>query len=256
VLVCCGSGLCGAAEPNEQDIQLAKEKMDQLREVYKQVQQAEAELQRLIEEAERKEPLLRPTKDALKRIEDFYEHDLAKGHERFGKLVSDSNDPNAIYRLYEECMVVFSQNKSVELLSDPNQERLLKKPMIHYFRTVVAKDSFTAFVPQFDPNDPNDEKLWQNIKQMHSKRAPEEYLRRKREYYIEEKGVPEWLPDYAGSMAFANGMINSYKGGIHLLTPQEVRDAEERVNKLYHKMSKIYYRWGSIRHLLTSQKQG
>lgn len=60
VLICSCSMLYAATEPNEQDIQLAKEKMQQLREVYKEVQQAEVELLQLVEEAEREEPLLRP----------------------------------------------------------------------------------------------------------------------------------------------------------------------------------------------------
>ncbi|GAH80694.1 unnamed protein product, partial [marine sediment metagenome] len=79
VLICSGSSLYATVEPNEQDIQLAKEKMQRLREVYKEVQQAEVELQRLTEEAEREEPLLRPTVEALKDMRDFYENEIKDG---------------------------------------------------------------------------------------------------------------------------------------------------------------------------------
>ncbi len=250
--VCFGSSLYGAAEPNEQEMQLAKEKMQRLREVYKEVQQAEAELQQLIEEVERKEPLMRPTKDALKAIEGFYENDLAQDHQRFQQYLKkskDRKDRKAAYRLYEHCKVIFSQNKSFELLNDPNQERLVKKPLIHIYRKVLPKDPLTGF----DPNEPNDEKLWQNIKRIYFKQAPEEYLQQRREYYIKEKGVPEWLPDYAGNMAFADGMINTYETGILLLTPEDVRDAEKRVKNLYIKISKIYPSWNKMRHLLVGE---
>ena len=40
LLGCFFSNVYGVAEPNQQDIQLAKEKMQRLREVYKEVQQA------------------------------------------------------------------------------------------------------------------------------------------------------------------------------------------------------------------------
>jgi len=254
-LVCFGSSLYATVEPNEQNIQLAKEKMQRLREVYREVQQAEVELQQLVEEAEREEPLLRPTVEALKAMRDFYENEIKDG-QRFQEYLNNSKDRKEAYRLYEHCKVIFSQNKSFELLNDPNQERLVKKPVIYYFRNKAPQElitSITSVIPQFDPNDPNDERLWQNIKQMYFKQAPEEYLQRKREYYVKEKGVPEWLPDYAGNMAFADGIINWYEGGIYLLTPQDVRDAEKRVDNLYIKMGKIYPSWKKMRHLLAGE---
>lgn len=246
MLACFGSDLYAATEPNEQDIQLAKEKMQQLREVYKEVQQAEVELQQLTEEAERKEPLLRPTVEALKKMKAFLQ---AQDHQRFQEYLNNSKDRKAAYRLYDNCKVTFGHNKSIEFLSDPNQVKLLKKPLIYIYRR-IPKDSF---LPGFDPNDPNDERLWQNFKEIHFKRTPEEYLQRTRKYYIEEKGVPEWLPDYAGNMAFADSMINTYETGIVLLTPQDVRDAEKRVDNLYIKIGKIYSRWGKMRHLLADE---
>jgi hypothetical protein len=252
-LVCFGSSLYAAIEPNVQDIQLSKEKMNQLREVYKEVQQAEAELQQLIEEAERKEPLLRPTKEALKKMRDFLE---AQDHQRFQGYLNNAKDCNEAYRLYEHCKAIFSQNKTVKLLGDPNQEKLVKKPMIYYFRNKAPKElitSITSIIPQFEPNEPNDERLWQNIKEIYFKKMPDEYLQRERKYYIEKRGVPEWLPDYAANMAFADGMINCYEGGIYLLTPQEVCDTEKRVDKLYSKIGRIYAGWSKMRHLLATE---
>jgi len=245
-LVCFDSSLYGAAEPNEQDIQLAKEKMQRLREVYTEVQQAEMELQRLTEEAEREEPLLRPTVEALKKMKAFLQ---AHDHQRFQKYLNNSKDRKVAYRLYEHCKATFGQDKYFGLINEPNEERLVKKPFIHICRKGLPKDPLRGF----DPNDPNDERVWQSIKQIYFQQPPEEYLQQRREYYIKEKGVPEWLPDYAGDMAFADGMINTYETGILLLTPQDVRDAEKRVDNLYVKIGKIYFRWGEMRHLLAGE---
>jgi len=243
--------ICRGSEPNEQDIQLAAEKMQRLREVYKEVQQAEVELQRLTEEAEREEPLLRPTVEALKDMRDFYENEIKDG-QRFQEYLNNSKDRKAAYRLYSDCKGAFSHNKTIQFLSDPNQERLVIKPLLYIYRR-LSKETLQESLPGFDPNDPNDERVWQKLKQMHFKRTPEEYLQQRREYYIKEKGVPEWLPDYAGDMAFADQMINTYETGILLLTPQDVRDAEKQVKEVYRKMGRIYPSWNKMRHLLAGE---
>jgi hypothetical protein len=248
-LVCLGSSLCGAVEPSEQDMQLAEEKMLRLREVYKQVQQAELELQRLSEEAEREEPLLRPTVEALKKMNAFLE---AQDHRRFQAYLDNSKDRKAAYRLYEHCKVIFSRSKYFELLNDPNEERLVKKPLIHLYQKELPEELRETLDPN-DPNDPNEERVWQSIKQLYFQQPSEEYLQQRRDYYIKEKGVPEWLPDYGGDMAFADGMISTYEAGLFLLTPQNVRDAEKRVNNLYGEIGKIYFRWSKMRHLLVGE---
>ncbi|HIJ67692.1 MAG TPA: hypothetical protein HPP51_05340, partial [Planctomycetes bacterium] len=105
LLVYFGSNLNANAanEPNEEEILLAQEKMQQLREVYKEVQQAEVELQRLTEEAEREEPLLRPTVEALKKMKAFLQE--AGNPQRFQQYLNNSKDRKAAYRLYEHCKV-------------------------------------------------------------------------------------------------------------------------------------------------------
>lgn len=246
---CFGLDSCSATGPNEQDIQLAKEKMQRLREVYKEVQQAEVELQRLTEEAEREEPLLRPTVEALKKMKAFLQ---AQDHQRFQKYLNNSKDRKAAYRLYSDCKGAFVNNKTIQFLSDPNQERLVIKPLLFIYRR-LSKETLQESLPGFDPNDPNDERVWQKLKQMYFKRTPDEYLQRARKYYIEEKGVPEWLPDYAGDVAFAGQMITAYETGILLLTPQDVCDAEKRVDNLYIKIGKIYPSWNKMRHLLAGE---
>lgn len=253
VVICFGSRLYAVTEPNEQDIQLAKERMQQLREVYKEVQQAETELYRLIQETESNEPLLWPTKNALKKMKDFYAYDLAKDHQRFQKYLNNSKDRKAAYRLYSSCKATFSHSKIVELLNDPNHAKLLKKPYVIYFRHISINSNFSFQEIGFDANDPNDERLWKNIKEIYFKKLPDEYLQRMRQYYIEGKGVPDWLPDYAGNMGFADAMINMYEGGLFILTPQDVRDAEKQVKEVYRKMGTLYPSWRQMRHLLVGE---
>ncbi len=243
--------LFASSEPNERDIQSDKEKMQKLREVYKEVQQAEMELYRLSKEAEANEPLLRPTIEALKAIRDFYDHDanMTKNSRRFQQYLDSSEDRKYAYRMYDECKGVFSHNKFFDLLKDPNQERLVKKPLTQIYRKALPKDPNMGF----DTNDPNDENFWQSVKKVLFKQMPEEYLQQMRDYYVKDKGVPEWLPDYAGNMAFADQLINTYESGIFLLTPVYVRDAEKKLDGLYVKMSRIYPAWYRIRHLLADE---
>ncbi len=253
--VCGGVVAYGAVEPNEQDIQLAKEKMQQLREVYKEVQQAEADLVKITKEAEQKEPLLREMAEALKKIDEFKEHGLAKEQARYREYLKSSEDPNETIGLFLDCRVAFGAKEWAEALRDPNQEKLLKIPLIRQYRypemveklkrQLSSHSSFTFF----DPNDPNDDRLWQNIKRFNFELA--EHNKAERQNLIEQKGVPEWLADYAGKRQFAVGAFTMYSGGVYLLTPQKVRDAEKRVDDLYVKIGKIYPAWRRMRHLLT-----
>jgi len=248
------NSLFASSEPNERDIQSDKEKMQMLREVYKEVQQAEMELYRLSKEAEANEPLLRPTIEALKAIRDFYDHDanMTTNSQRFQKYLDSSDDRKYAYRLYDECKGVFSHNKFFDLLKDPNQERLVRKPLLYICRR-LPKETLQESLPGFDPNDPNDERVWQKLKLTNFRETPDEHLQRMRKYYIEDKGVPEWLPDYAGNMGFADQLINMYESGIFLLTPVYVRDAEKKLKEVYHIMERIYPAWYRIRHLLADE---
>lgn len=195
--------------------------------------------------------MLRPTIEALKAIRDFYDHDanMTTNSQRFQKYLDSSDDRKYAYRLYDECKGVFSHNKFFDLLKDPNQERLVKKPLTQIYRKALPKDPNMGF----DTNDPNDENFWQSVKKVLFKQMPEEYLQQMRDYYVKDKGVPEWLPDYAGNMAFADQLINTYESGIFLLTPVYVRDAEKKLDGLYVKMSRIYPAWYRIRHLLADE---
>ena len=112
------------------------------------MQQAEAELLQLAEKAEREEPLLRPTVEALKTMRDFHE-DFTKYNQRFQEYLNNSKDRKEAYWLYENCKIVFSQNKFFELISDPNQERLVKKPLLHIYRR-LPKETLRDALPGFD----------------------------------------------------------------------------------------------------------
>ncbi len=255
--VCSGVVTCGAIEPNEQDIQLAGEKMQQLREVYKEVQQAEAHLVRITKEAEQKEPLLREMAKAVKKINQFKEHGLAKERTRYKNYLKNSTEPNRVREWFDDCRVPFAAKEWADALSDANQERLLKIPLIRQYRypEMVEKlkrdlskhPSFTFF----DPNDPNDDRLWQNIKRFNFELA--EHNHAKRRQLLDQEGVPEWLADYAGKYSFAQSAFETYTGGLALLTPMEVQESEKRLLSLYHKMSTIYPGWSQMRHLLAEK---
>jgi hypothetical protein len=140
--------------------------------------------------------------------------------------------------------------KIVALSNDPNYENIVKKSTIYMFRELVRTQPEMQVI---DYNEPNDNVLWLNIKNKFFKPASEEHLQRERDYYINKKKVPEWLPDYAGDMGFADAMINTYETGLFYLIPGYVLTAKKDVIRARIKADEIYPDWWKMRHLLTAQ---
>jgi hypothetical protein len=260
-LVCFGSKSCGAAEPNERDMQLAKEKVEQLKDGYKECLEAAHHLHEVVEQAKQEVPLLGAMEKAFKNNEEFRHRGLAKEWERYHQYLKNSEDPNETKKIFSSCRDAFGARELAKAIEDPNQERVLKLPMLTYFRTLMSTEPYqkSNFVKSlkaspltfFDVNEPNDDLLWQNLKRMHLERA-EGYKTRQQEL-IEREGVPEWLADYAGKMNFAQSAFEMYEYGLMLLMPEEVRLAEVRLLKTKRNLDKIYPRWFKMHHLLAAR---
>jgi hypothetical protein len=257
---CFISTLYGQTEPNEQDIQLDKEKMEQLRAGYKEFLEAAKHLHDVVEQANLEVPLLGETEKAFKDNEEFRHRGLAKEQQRYWQYLKDSKDPNEIKRIFYRLRNRFGARELAKAIEDPNQEMVLKLPMVAVFRVLMSKpDQKNDFVESlkaspltfFDVNEPNDDVLWENYKNMHIERAG--LLEAERQKIIEETGVPEWLANYAGREDFAQGAFELYESGLVLLTPEEVRQAEIFLLNTEHNLDKIYPEWFNMRHLLTDQ---
>ncbi len=258
---CFVSALYGQTEPNEQDIQLDEEKMIQLRTKYKEFLEAAKHLHDVVEKAKLEVPLLGEMEKAFKKNEEFRHRGLAKEDQRYWQYLKDSNDPNEIKRTFYTLRNRFGARELAKAIEDPNQERVLKLPMITVFRILMSKpDQKKAFVKSlkaspltfFDVNEPNDDVLWENYKNMHIERA--RLLEAERREIIEEMGVSEWLADYAGREDFAQGAFELYETGLILLTPEYVRQAQIKLKKAMRNLNDIYPGWFSMHHLLDDQK--
>jgi hypothetical protein len=260
VLVCLGSVLYAAVEPNEQNIQLAKEKMQQLKDEYKEFLKAARHLNEVVERAKVETPLLAETERAFKDNEEFRHRSLAKESERYNQYLKDSKDPNETKKIFLSCRIAFGAGELAKVLQDPDQEKVLKLPMLTYFRTLMSsepyqKSNFVRSLKEspltfFDVNEPNDDLLWRNLKRMYIERA--EAYKAKRQELIEE-GVPEWLAEYAGKMDFAQAAFEAYEYSLILQTPEQVRQAETNLLKAKRRLDKIYPEWFKMHRLLVEQ---
>ncbi len=249
------------AVQNADEVQLAKEKIQQLREGYKDYLDAAKNLHEAVEQAKRDIPLLEPTAKAFRDNEEFRHHTLMEERVRYWQYLKNSADPNETKQIFWECRSLFGATEWADALEDPNQEKVLKSPMLCIFRVRMSKpdqqkhfvESFEAFpLTFFDVNEPNDNVLWQNLKNMYLERA--KLWEAEQQERIEEMGVPEWLANYAGREDFSQGAFEAYETGLVLLTPENVRQAEIRLIKAGHNLSDIYPGWFSMHHLLDDQK--
>jgi len=259
VLVCFGSNACAGAEPNEQEIQLAAEKMQQLKQAYKEYEEAIAYFLKVNEEAIQKQPALAGVETGLLR-NDAMERRSLPGESEYRKYRRTSEDPNEVRRMFTRCRTPFGAKAMADALRDPNWAEELKPALLLKYRWwgprgPGLKERFKENLKEkgytvFDPTDPNDERLWKNIKRYEFEMA--EHLEPVRRRFLEEEGVPKWLADYAGLYTLLNGTFTLHTYCLRLYTPEKVVDAAKRVRELLHKMRRIYPGWSNIQHLLTN----
>jgi len=265
VTACFGLDSCSATEPNEQDIQLAKENMQQLKQAYKEYEEAIAYFLKVNEEAIQKQPDLAAVEVGRLRM-DAMERTGWPSKEKHSKFLRSSEDPNEVHKMVVRCSSSFGMKAMVELLRDPNWAWELRPALLLAYRLEwdpngpmsregLSKNTFMENLKEkgytvFDPTDPNDERLWKNIKRYEFEMA--EHLEPVRRRFLEEEGVPKWLADYAGLYTLINGTFTLHTYCLRLYTPEKVVDAAKRVRELLHKMRRIYPGWSNIQHLLTN----
>jgi len=261
VLVCFGSNACAGAEPNEQEIQLAAEKMQQLKQAYKEYEEAIAYFLKVNEEAIQKQPALAGVETGLLR-NDAMERRSLPGESEYKKYRRTSEDPNEVRRMFTRCRWAFGPKAKADALLDPNWAEELKAIELLGYRSwwgphgPGSKERFKENLKEkgytvFEPDDPNDERLWKNIKQYTSQRA--ERFEKVRRRLVEEEGIPEFVAKYAGVYSLMNRLKGGYRLWLRSYPPdEEVLQAAKRVRELIHKMRRIYPGWSNIQYLLTS----
>jgi hypothetical protein len=171
-----------------------------------------------------------------------------------------SEDAEGWKKLFQLCEGAFAKKVMGENLRDPDLARQLRPALLLQYRAVAAqrpeqRDKFMEELESggyvvFDPNDPNDDRLWQNIK--HYELERDERAAKYRKQLIEEQGVPQWMADYAGYYRFTDSLLDWLRYSLAMEMPDEVLAAAKQMETARKSLGLIYPSWGRIDHLLST----
>ncbi len=255
LVICLGVQACGANEPNEREIQLAQSKMAELKPAFQKYHQAVEGLLAANEKAARENPDFGPGVTGLLRINEMRDHGLP-GDDQSAKLRAE--DPEGWKKFFELSEGPFAYKVLAENLRDPNLARQLRPALLletrarsgwipeqrERFMEELRKEGYTAF----DPNDQDDERLWQNIKRLVLDRAERGVQYRKR--ILEEQGVPEWMAERTGYYRFTDNIGEWLDYWLSMEMPDEAVEAAKQVRACIATLNGIYPSWKKIEHLL------
>ena len=269
VMICffvlfCSNSVLSFEKPNEQDIQLAAEKMEKLRKAYGEYEQAIDNFLAVNRETNNEIPGLAAVEAALLRINEFESQGLP-GREKYKKWSDSFKDAEKGSELYGECRHAFTSKAWDEILNDPNWSKLIKPSTLWLYRHRFSKHS--EYIPKeefqqklqkhgytvFDPTDPNDEQLWKNIKRFWSKRAEDD--RDKRLKLVEDANVPEYVVVYVKAYQTIGSIFTPGTDWLRAHTSRDHKlvKAAELIEKKRKNLYKIYQDWREVRHLLTDE---
>lgn len=234
--------------PDANEVRLDTETLQKLRKGYLDYSATAKNLNEAVERARQEIPLLEATERAFKKNEEFRHGPLMDERQRYWEYLGNSTWPHKVKDDFLKCRIAFGPVEWAKAFSDPNQECVLKMPLLMVFRGQMSepdqrKDFIESFermdipLPMFDVNKPNDTMLWQNLKTFQCQRAA--YLETQRKQLIEEKGVPQWLANYAGKEDFAQGAFVAYENGLLLLTPEYLGQALIKMEKSERHLGRI-----------------
>jgi len=258
LVMCLGVQACAADEANDPEIQLAKSKMAELKPAFQKYHQAVEALLSANEQAARENPDFGPGVTGLLRIKEMRAHGLP-GEDESAKYRAE--DPEGWKKLFELSEGPFAQKVMAENLREPNLAGQLRPALLleararsgwipeqrEKFMAELRTESYTVF----DPNDPNDEQLWQNIKRLLLERAERGAQYRKR--LLEEQGVPQWMAERTGYYRFTDGMGEWLGYWLAVEMPDEVFEAAEQVRACIKTLNGIYPSWRRIERLLLAE---
>jgi len=269
VTACFGLDSCSATEPNEQDILLAKERMEQLRQAYKEYEEAIAHFLKVNADAIREQPDLAAVEVGRLRM-DAMERTGWLSKEKHGKFLRSSEDPNEVHKMVVRCSSSFGMKAMVELLGDPNWAWELRPALLLAYRLEwdpngpmsregLSKNTFMDNLKEkgytvFDPTDPNDERLWENIKRHALEKAEHyDYERQRLLQKLRELNYPECVAEYAGMATLVDGLIYGYNVWLYFNTPENLVQAAKGLEKALDRMDKTYRRWHTMLNVLADE---
>jgi len=246
------------AEPNKKEIQLSAEKMQELKQAYTNLKQSIEHFLEVNRNAEKQHPGLAAVETCLLRMRRME----SQGFPGYNEYQTFYNASDENKRLFDLCRAPFSSKFYADAIRDPNWAEELKPLLLLQYRyedTYPPEVQREAFVERlkkkgltvFEPNDPNDERLWNNIKRHVQENS--DYYEQRRTNLVEEKGVPKKVAEFAGYLSYNNMIIRLSEPWLLINTPEEVIDALREMMEKIKEIMSIYPQWIQIEHLLTDK---
>ena len=244
VSACLVMSSCQTGRVAERDAGAAK--LGRLRQEYQNFNRAVSYLLAVNAEAMRQNPDLRFVERGLHRINEVKKAGLP-GEREFRQYRASHTNPEEFDKTYRRCRRAFGTKAWAEALKDPDREQELRPIMIFNYRNLLPRSSANwreKFIDTlrkrgltvFEPSDPNDERLWWNIKQNVFEIAG--YTAGERAKLTEE-GVPEFMREYAGRYDFISACSELCNYWMKAYVPKELVKAAKELREQQQKLSAI-----------------
>jgi hypothetical protein len=239
---------CQRGQVVERDSGAAK--LQRSRQEYEKFDRAVSYLLAANSEAMRQNPDLRLVERGLHRVNEMKRAGLP-GELEFKQYRASHANPDQFDKTYMRCRHAFGTKAWAETLRDPDREPELRPIMIFNYRHLLPRrnpnwrEKFIDALKRrgltvFKPNDPNDERLWRNIKQNMFEMA--DYTAGERAKLIEE-GVPEFMREYAGQYDSVNACSELYRYWMKAYVPRELVRAAKALHEQEQRLSAIEPEW-------------
>ncbi|MHC4645419.1 MAG: hypothetical protein ACYTBJ_07945 [Planctomycetota bacterium] len=213
-------------EPNDEAARLQR-----LRQWYEELDEAVTHLLAVNAEAIAENPDLEFVERGLYRVNEM-ERGRMPGRNEFYRYRASHPDPQKFEKIHRDCRTAFGREAWTEALRDPEREQELRPILILSYRHMLPQapnwpEEFTEALKKermtvFDPTDPNDERLWRNLKQHMFELSQREQDERAR---LIEEGVPEVVREYLGQYDVMNACKELYWYWMRVYVPKKLVEA-------------------------------
>jgi len=248
VSACLVVSSCQRSQLDEQYAEAAK--LRRLRLEYEGFDRAVSYLLAVNAEAMRQNPDLRFVERGLHRINEMKRAGLP-GESEFNQFRALHANPEQFEKRYSRCRHAFGTKAWAEALRDADREPELRPIMILNYRYLLPRRNPNwrekliyalkkRGLTVFEPNDPNDERLWRKIKRNIFEMA--DYTAGERAKLVAE-GVPEFVREYAGRYDFVNACSELYRYWMKVYVPRELIRAAKELHEQQQRLGAIEPKW-------------
>ncbi len=232
--------------------------LQKMRDLYSQLQDAQTILKWAEHSRANNEHLLPRLIEARESLLQYEKEQLAAPRARYEQWRQAAPDPNAAADLFTHLCRVFGSARLFADFNDPNKAALLRPGLVamtRQLKTPIAanKQQFARYfdaLAKIDPNDPNEDRLWQNIKALYAEVQP--WNEQERTIILEKNRPPEWLTQYAADLQYTKTAITAYTVAINILSGQTQIQAQNTITTLESALTQLNPHWRDIQTLLAA----